>query len=187
MRDDFAEGLFAVGLSAENRDASGPHDDPHRNQIDAGKHETHGTIDAFCDRIAEEAGIGYENSVGEAFFLVLTDVFVGIFGVQHTESFGADRDQKYSYAVAERAARQVLHKGCDDIAGQHDIDDQIGDVFLAFPADHALLADPKADADQREYDELKPEHSNHGFFSFLYRGGQSVTINPHDHRPPWIL
>ena len=90
MGNNFAESIFAVGLAAENRNTLGPHDDPHRNQVDTGEHKPHGTVDAFCNGIAQKSCIRNKNSVGETFLLILGDIVIGIFGIQHAESLGGD-------------------------------------------------------------------------------------------------
>ena len=59
------------------------------------------------------------------------------------------------------AGQQLLHKGRDNIAGKYHVDHKIRDAPLPFAADDPLFAGHEPDPDQREYDKLKPQHSDH--------------------------
>jgi len=159
--DDSMLVVAGAGIAAEDRDSFEPHDHPDRDQVNAGQHKPHGAVDALRHRIAQKSRIGNKNTVSQALLPVRLHVSVGDSGIKHAHDLHAHRDQKDHHAVPQRAVRQLLHKGRDNIAWKYHVDHKVRDALLPFAADDPLFAGHKPDPDQREYDKLKPQHSDH--------------------------
>ncbi len=158
---DLFQCSLPVGALSVDGDAGGPHHDPHGDQENAGHSKADGAEDSFRHGISKETGVGADDTVLEAHAVAHFLFSVEYFSDDDTADLDGDGDDQHQGKLPENLVVKVDQEGFDDVAGKHQIDDQIVNIFLTGGADNADLFYKCSDEDQKEHGNLQYKYVAH--------------------------
>lgn len=154
VREYFFQRFFSVPAASENCQSRGPHHDALRNEKDRCQQQAGIAEHALGKGVAEETRVGADDAVLEAFLTVGLVAAVDDFAehdAKHLQEDGQNQDVK---ALPEDVAGKINQKGFDNVAGKHQVNDQVGQVFLPLFRNDAELDKKPADKYQEEHRSL---------------------------------
>ena len=113
---------------------------------------------------------------------ILDETFPGVSALDFSDDDAADLDDdgddQYQSKLPENLMVKIDQEGFDNVAGQHQVDDQIVDVLLSGGADNADLFDQCSDEDQKEHGNLQYKYVAHDvcLFSVKSRSGAAAQF-----------
>ena len=150
-----------VRLFCKNGDPLRPHHGAHRDQKNAGQHQTSGAEDPFCHRAPQETGIGADDTVAQAFFPVFSLPGKKYLPVDDRDDLDHQRDQEDLQRRCHGIPGKLRKEARDNVTGKDQIDHEIRDIFLSLPADDLLFFEKKAQRHQDKDGRLQHQHSRH--------------------------
>ena len=127
--------------------ASGPHHDALRDQVNAGQHQARGPEHALRHRVSEKARVGADHGIRHIPAPRFTLPRKRKPSVHNAEHLNANGDQKHGQVLPRRHILFSAEKRMENIAGQHHIQYKVRDHALGFPAQHPGLPGDKAHRD----------------------------------------